>query len=119
MNSCTSRRRFLSQAAAAVAGTNLVRGVEARHLQAGASKRRVTPPLAIPFLTSSGNGTNAPFQGVHDDLFARALVIHDGKQAIAVLAVDAIGYDNAVLGPGRDFTAELRKRVSARTDIAP
>jgi hypothetical protein len=88
-------------------------------LLVGASKRRVTPPLSVPYLTSSGNGTNAPFQGIHDDLFARALVLDDGHRQLALLSVDAIGYDNAVLGKGRDFTRELRRKVAARAGLRP
>ena len=88
-------------------------------LIAGVAKRKVTPPTWVPYLTSSGNGTCAPFQGVHDDLHARALVLEDSRQAIALLAVDSIGYDNTVLGPGRDFTRELRRRVAARTGLQP
>lgn len=86
-------------------------------LKIGVSKHRVTPPERVPYLTSSGNGTCAPFEGVHDDLFARAMVFDDGDAAIAVLAVDAIGYDNAVLGPGRDFTAEVRAHIAKTTGL--
>src|SRR5438067_2231879 len=88
-------------------------------LKAGAAKRRVTPPEWVPYLTSSGNATIAPFKGVHDDLHARALVLDNGQQALAVLAVDSIGYDNSILGPGRDFTRELRERVAAKTGLRP
>lgn len=86
-------------------------------LSAGAAKRRVTPPVWVPYLTSSGRGTCAPFEGVHDDLYARALVLDDGTQSIAVLAVDSIGYDNAILGLQRDFTGEVRSRIAAATGI--
>jgi hypothetical protein len=88
-------------------------------LWAGVAKRKVTPPTWVPYLTSSGAGTSRPFEGVHDDLYARALVLEDGHRAIAVLAVDSIGYDNAVLGTGRDFTAELRKLIAKGTSLAP
>ncbi|MBI5394925.1 MAG: twin-arginine translocation signal domain-containing protein [Verrucomicrobia bacterium] len=88
-------------------------------LRVGVAKREVTPPVWVPYLTSSGAGTCAPFDGVHDPLFARALVLDDGRQALALLAVDAIGYDNFVLGPGRDFTAEVRRRVAAGTGLRP
>jgi hypothetical protein len=79
----------------------------------------VTPPVWVPYLTSSGSGTSAPFTGIHDDLFARALVFDDGRDAIAIVAVDSIGYDNAVLRPGEDFTAELRRRIAAKTGLKP
>ncbi len=88
-------------------------------LMAGAVKRCVTPPTWVPYLTSSGNGTCEPFDGVHDDLYARALVLDDGRRSIAVLAVDSVGYDNAILGPDRNFTAELRSRIASRTGLAP
>ena len=88
-------------------------------LKAGAAKRKVTPPVWVPYLTSSGNGTNAPFTGVHDDLYARAIVYDNGDAAVAVLAVDSLGYDNAILGAGRNFTRELRERVAAKTGLKP
>jgi hypothetical protein len=98
----------------------LALGAEAEAgLRAGVASTRITPPLEVPYLTSSGAGTNAPFRGVHDDLFARALVLDDGHETLALLAVDSLGYDNAVLGPGRDFTAELRRRVAAATGLKP
>lgn len=116
---CRSRL-FLSGLLLVLAGPRLVAGAEAEAaLRAGVAKTRITPPLEVPYLTSSGAGTNGPFRGVHDDLFARALVLDDGHEAIALLAVDSIGYDNAVLGPGRDFTAELRRRVAAATGLKP
>lgn len=85
---------------------------------AGAAKRCVTPPTWVPYLTSSGNGACEPFEGVHDELYARALVLDDGRCSIAVLSVDSIGYDNAILGPDRNFTAELRSLVASRTGLA-
>ncbi|HUY88484.1 MAG TPA: hypothetical protein VMV10_07105 [Pirellulales bacterium] len=88
-------------------------------IKAGAAKRKVTPPIWVPYLTSSGNGTSGPFTGVHDDLHARAIVYDNGREAVAVLAVDSLGYDNALLGPGRNFTQELRERVAAKTDLKP
>ncbi len=87
-------------------------------LMAGAAKRCVTPPTWVPYLTSSGNGTCEPFEGIHDDLYARALVLDDGRKSVAVLAVDSIGYDNTILGPGRNFTKELRARISERTGLS-
>lgn len=118
------RRRFLKSSTAGLTTVALAPTLSAftdrkTPLRVGASKRLVTPPLSVPYLTSSSNGTGAPFQGLHDDLFARALVLDDGQQQLAMLSVDAIGYDNSILGPGRDFTDELRRRVAQRTDLAP
>jgi hypothetical protein len=120
-----SRRRFLKDGVAGLAAISLsttlpVHAARSKQpLLVGASRRRVTPPLSVPYLTSSGNGTNAPFQDLHDDLFARALVLDDGHQKIALLSVDAIGYDNSILGKGRDFTCELRRKVAACTGLKP
>jgi neutral ceramidase len=86
-------------------------------LLAGTGKRVVTPPVFIPYLTGSAAGTNAPFTGIHDELHARALVLDDGRTSLALLAVDAIGYDNSILGKHRHFTQELRKRIAARTGL--
>jgi hypothetical protein len=123
-----SRRRFLSTAAGLAALS--VSGATAAHaarrnepLLAGASKGRMTPPLSVPYLTSSANGTSAPFQGVHDDLFARALVLDDGRRKLALLSVDSIGYDNGYLGyfPTRTAYAEGGYEVTlgAWSRVAP
>ncbi|WP_206107740.1 hypothetical protein [Paludisphaera rhizosphaerae] len=96
----------------------MARGDEAP-LKAGVARRVVTPPVRVPYLTSSAQATNAPFGGVHDDLHARALVLDGGRNSLALLTVDSIGYDNALLGPGRDFTRELRERVAAKTGLEP
>ena len=119
------RRQFLKRCGAGLAAVSLGPLSSCVHapphagsLRAGVAKREVTPPIWIPYLTSS-DGTCAPFRSMHDPLFARALVLDDGRQSAALLAVDAIGYDNLVLGPGRNFTAELRQRIAARTGLRP
>ena len=117
------RRQFLQNVGIATS-TLLVSGCSTLHqragtgLRSGVAKRTVTPPLWVPYLTSSGNGTHAAFTGKHDDLFARALVISDGVSSVAMLTVDSIGYDNDLLAGG-DFTNELRRRVSASTGLRP
>jgi hypothetical protein len=113
-----SRRRFLAGSAACLGGAR-ASAATATTLSAGVAATKVTPPLEIRYLASSGAGTNAPFQGVHDDLLARALVLDDGRMPLAIVAVDSLGYDNAVLGPGRSFTGELRHRVAAATGLEP
>lgn len=122
-----ARRVFLKQTASAAAGLSLLGALPGDRLLAagpdrflaGAAKKKIAPPLSIPYLTSSANGTCKEFEGTHDDLFARALVLDDGRKALALVAVDSIGYDNLVLGKGRDFTQELRKRISRETRLDP
>ena len=47
---------------------------------------------------------------MHDDLKARALVLDDGKERLAIVALD-------ILFVNGDITAEIRKRVRALTGI--
>ena len=120
-----NRRSFLKAGTAGAAAISFWVALRAhaasgaRRLLVGVGKRRVTPPLTVPYLTSSGNGTNAAFKSVHDQLFARALVLDDGVEKAAVLVVDSIGYDNAILGKGREFTAVVRRETSKRTGLKP
>lgn len=117
-----NRRTFLKRTAsgAALAFPAIIGFAKSQPvLRAGVSKRCVTPPLFVPYLTSSAKGTNAPFQGIHDDLFARALVLDDDRQSLAILAVDSIGFDNSILGNGRNFTQEWRRKIAQRTGMKP
>ncbi len=84
---------------------------------AGFGKVDITPPLCIPYLSFAPRQT--PFDGVHDPLHARALVLAEGDARLAIIAADALGYSNDVLGPGRHFTNEVRAKVARRTGIPP
>ncbi|MEV6716171.1 hypothetical protein AB0M48_29465 [Lentzea sp. NPDC051208] len=55
---------------------------------------------------------------MHDPLFVRATAITGGDTVI-VIAVDSLGINNDILGPGRDFTAEVRERVQQQTGVPP
>ncbi len=83
--------------------------------QAGTARVDITPPLTIPYLGYEPR--HALFQGVHDPLYARAVALDDGVTQIILIAADAIGFSNAILGPGRNFTAEVRQRIQARTGV--
>jgi hypothetical protein len=87
-------------------------------LLAGFAARDVTPPLTIPHLGFHPH-RQGQFSGIHDPLFARALVLSHGRQHLAVLSVDAIGLSRDLLGPGRDFIAELRQRASQGLPLRP
>jgi hypothetical protein len=58
-------------------------------LQAGAASVVITPPLGID-LTGYG-GRPGPSSTVHDDLYARALVLSDGERRIGVVSLDNLG----------------------------
>lgn len=57
-------------------------------LWVGASETEVNPP-AGSFI--AGHTLNRKFTGLHDSLFAKAVVISDRKNAVAILTVDCIG----------------------------
>src|SRR5262245_25932965 len=84
-------------------------------LRAGTAKVDITPPLTIPSLGYEPR--HAFFHGIHDPLHARAVALDDGVTQVIILAVDSIGYSNAILGPGRNFTAEVRQRIQQRTGV--
>ena len=52
-----------------------------------------------------------PFLGVHDDLWAKALVIDDGERTVALVACDMIGF------PPAPFAADVREQVATHTSI--
>ena len=55
-----------------------------------------------------GFHNSRPAQGVHDDLWARVMVLDDGKTQLAIVSIDAVGfiYDDAV-----DIRKEVKKNI--------
>lgn len=79
-------------------------------LKAGFDKRCITPPIGAPlagFAARQGGST-----GVHDELYARALVLDDGAKVVAIVSVDVLGLPAA-------FVERVRGMISARTPITP
>jgi hypothetical protein len=72
---------------------------------AGAAETVITPPVGAPLL-----GTIQRSTGVHDDLYARALVLSDGKERVAIVCLDLIGMDFALAD-------EIRGAIRRRTGI--
>lgn len=81
----------------------------------GAAAVDITPPPGLPYL--AWKPRHKPFSGVHDRLFVRSAVITACGETVAILSADSIGFNNHILGPGRDFTSEVRKRIQNRTGI--
>jgi hypothetical protein len=79
-------------------------------LSAGTAARVITPPVGTHLEGYGGREGGAV--GVHDDLYARALVLDDGESRVAIVACDLIGID-------RHTTAAVRTLVAASTDIPP
>ena len=61
-------------------------------LKAGVARVDLTPPLELNApLGGYGERMNRPAEGVHDRIFAKALVLTDGKQKFALVTVDIVG----------------------------
>ncbi len=53
----------------------------------------LTPPLDLKApLGGYGERMNRPAEGVHDRIFAKALVLHDGSNKFALVTVDIVGF---------------------------
>lgn len=79
-------------------------------LQAGAAEVVITPPIGVE-LEGYGART-APSTGVHDNLYAHALVLDDVATRVAIVSVDLIGVD-------RSMVERIRAGVAERAGIAP
>jgi hypothetical protein len=76
---------------------------------AGAVTSNVTPQLGLPVI---GGFQPFPATHVHDELFARCIVLDDGSQRIAIVIVD-------ILGIPREVTDLARVRIQQATGIKP
>jgi len=79
-----------------------------KNLSAGTSKVKITPTTPIPM--SGYSSRTEPFQGIHDDLFARIIVFSDGENKAAIIAADIIGFSE-------DQWEEITKSVGIKTGI--
>ncbi|MBN2314664.1 MAG: neutral/alkaline non-lysosomal ceramidase N-terminal domain-containing protein [Sedimentisphaerales bacterium] len=76
----------------------------------GSAKINITPKKPIPM---SGYGSRKdPFKGVHDELFARAIVIGDGTRKAAIVSVDVIGLSH-------DAFQKVTDRIKEVSGIEP
>lgn len=80
-------------------------------LRAGVYQADITPPVGITFprySTQFPDGFHAA--GVHDPLWAKALVLDDGTTQCALLTLDQCI-------PRRDWLQAIRERVASETPI--
>ena len=61
----------------------------------GFAKRAITPEVGRVPVYLAGFDVNRKATGVHDDLWARAVAVSNGRQKIVVVAVDLIGFFHA------------------------
>src|SRR3954454_7688831 len=65
----------------------------ATELRAGCARVDLTPPLSMRApLGGYGARMNRPAQGVHDRIFAKALVVSDGSRKFALVTADMLGF---------------------------
>lgn len=75
---------------------------------AGVGKRVITPPIGIPM---AGFGArDGACIGVHDDLYAKALVLANGECTVALLCLD-------ILWISRSVTEYIRRAITGETGI--
>src|SRR5262249_25521327 len=92
-----------------VIASSLVSSVQAQEIdwQIGLARVKITPPQPVHMAGYSAR--NKPYESVHDDLFAKGLVLEDksGKRG-ALVTTDLIGF-SAQIG------TTLRERVADKT----
>ena len=77
-----------------------------KNLLAGTSEVKITPPAIGTFLI----GPEKLSTGVHDELFARALVLDNGKQRFAIVTMDLCGLDFTLV-------EDMRTKIERQTGI--
>jgi neutral ceramidase len=77
-------------------------------MQAGTAAAVITPPLGID--QTGFAGRPGPSDRVHDDLYARAVVLEDGERRVALVALDLLG-----LAP--ELVERIRQLVAGQAGI--
>ncbi|MBM4048725.1 MAG: hypothetical protein FJ279_26780 [Planctomycetes bacterium] len=77
-------------------------------LRAGAAEVNITPPVGVELTGFGGRPTGCT--GVHDEIFAKALVLDDGRTKLAIVTSDLLSMDF-------DLVERTRKLIYERTGI--
>ncbi|MBC7812104.1 MAG: neutral/alkaline non-lysosomal ceramidase N-terminal domain-containing protein, partial [Burkholderiales bacterium] len=80
----------------------------AEALKAGVGRSKITPKIGAELI----GYVNRPSTGVHDDLHARALVLDDGKTALALVSVELLWLQDSII-------ADIREAVAESCDLKP
>ncbi|MCC6797339.1 MAG: neutral/alkaline non-lysosomal ceramidase N-terminal domain-containing protein [Candidatus Hydrogenedentes bacterium] len=70
-------------------------GAEVGGLEAGWSKQSIVPAIGTP-LAGYGNREGKPSTGVHDEIFVRALALHEGDDTVVIVGSDMLIVPNNV-----------------------
>ncbi|UCD50174.1 MAG: neutral/alkaline non-lysosomal ceramidase N-terminal domain-containing protein [Phycisphaerales bacterium] len=77
----------------------LVHAEEGRVFQAGAATSNITPPLDEPIV----GGWNSPAAThIHDELYARCLMLDDGRTKLVLVLVDSVGVAREVFDSAKE-----------------
>lgn len=79
-------------------------------LKAGFSKTCISPPIGAPLAGFAARHDVS--KGIHDDLYARALVLENAESAVAIVSVD-------VLALSSEFIKQVRNAIQASTGLSP
>lgn len=77
-------------------------------IKAGFSKVSISPPLGAPLAGFAARQGNC--EGIHDELYSRALVIEKDRNAVVFVSVD-------VLAVSSEFVESVREKIERRTGI--
>jgi len=80
----------------------------APQLRFGFAKRAITPALGPKPVYMAGFGHDRKATGVHDDLWARAVAVSDGRTKLAIVSVDLVGFFHKDVSKAREL---LEQRV--------
>jgi neutral ceramidase len=80
------------------------------HLLVGVASRVITPPLGCEL--AGFDARKGVATAIHDDLFARAVVIASQAQSVVSVSLDLIGIS-------QEFTESVRRAIHATVGIAP
>jgi hypothetical protein len=82
------------------AGVGSERDPDKRIFRAGAASSNITPPLGEPVV---GGWQSPPAGDVHDELWARCIVLDDGATKLVIVICDSLGIAPEVLDAARDI----------------
>ena len=87
-----------------------LQAADAASVKVGLSEEIITPPVGVPMAGYARKGVST---GVHDDLFARSLVIEAAdKTPVVMMTLGIINF-------GFEFQEKIRARINAVTGIPP
>ncbi len=81
-------------------------------MKAGAARRKISPPVGTTMMGFATRDRAHGCEGVHDDIYVRALYVEHGSERALVL-----GYDLCFLA--RDLTDRYKGAIGRRLDLAP